>query len=200
MVVFADPAYNVPINGHVGGFGSINHRQFAMASGEMREIQFIEFLNTIFSKAVDGGINFVCMDWRHIGETPRRSQERVLRAQELSFYRSKHGLVFVFKVGSALQINTIELGRSGRYRTNVWDYRGANTLRPGRLADLTNASYRQAGRTCHRCNRGLFTASGNCFGPFRRFRHHYYRGGEIQALARIVEIDPLYVDVSIHVP
>jgi hypothetical protein len=41
-----------------------------------------------------------------------------------SFYRAKHELVFVFKVGSGPHVNTIELGRSGRYRTNVWDYAG----------------------------------------------------------------------------
>jgi hypothetical protein len=32
---FTDPPYNVPIDGHVGGLGSIKHRAFAMASGEM---------------------------------------------------------------------------------------------------------------------------------------------------------------------
>src|SRR6266571_5317141 len=52
------------------------------------------------------------------------------------FYRSKHELVFVFKVGTAPHLNAIELGGSGRYRTNVWDYRGVNTFRPGRLDDL----------------------------------------------------------------
>jgi hypothetical protein len=44
-----------------------------------------------------------------------------------SFYRSKHEFVFVFKVGSA--------PRGGRYRTNVWDYAGVNTLR-SRSANL----------------------------------------------------------------
>lgn len=32
-MVFADPPYNVPIGGHVGGSGKIKHREFAMASG-----------------------------------------------------------------------------------------------------------------------------------------------------------------------
>ncbi|BAV65553.1 DNA-methyltransferase [Sphingobium cloacae] len=42
-----------------------------------------------------------------------------------SFYRSQHELVFVWKVGSAPHLNTVELGKNGRYRTNVWNYRGA---------------------------------------------------------------------------
>jgi DNA modification methylase len=53
-----------------------------------------------------------------------------------SFYRSKHELVFVFKVGSAPHTNTFGLGDTGRYRTNVWDYAGVNALRSGRAEEL----------------------------------------------------------------
>jgi len=45
-VVFVDPPYNVAIDGHVGGNGSIHHRDFQMASGEMNEEEFIRFLAT----------------------------------------------------------------------------------------------------------------------------------------------------------
>ena len=51
-----------------------------------------------------------------------------------SFYRSQHELVFVWKVGSASHLNTVELGRNGRYRTNVWAYRGAT--KTGRDAEI----------------------------------------------------------------
>ena len=36
-MVFTDPPYNVPIEGHVSGLGGIHHRSFAMASGEMTQ-------------------------------------------------------------------------------------------------------------------------------------------------------------------
>src|SRR3989441_12432476 len=49
-----------------------------------------------------------------------------------TFYRSKHELIFVFKVGSASHLNTFGLGETGRYRTNVWDYPGVNSFRAGR--------------------------------------------------------------------
>jgi hypothetical protein len=39
-LVFTDPPYNVPIDGHVSGLGRIEHREFAMASGEMTEGEF----------------------------------------------------------------------------------------------------------------------------------------------------------------
>ena len=32
--------------------------------------------------------------------------------------------------------NTFELGDTGRYRTNVWDYAGINTMRAGRDEEL----------------------------------------------------------------
>ena len=53
-----------------------------------------------------------------------------------TFYRSRHELIFAFKHGTAPHLNTFELGQHGRYRTNVWQYRGVNTLRPGRMEEL----------------------------------------------------------------
>jgi DNA modification methylase len=53
-----------------------------------------------------------------------------------TFYRSKHELVLVFKAGTASHTNSFGLGESGRYRTNVWDYAGVNTLRAGRSQEL----------------------------------------------------------------
>ena len=53
-----------------------------------------------------------------------------------TFYRSRHELIFAFKNGTAPHINSFELGQHGRYRTNVWQYRGVNTLKAGRLEEL----------------------------------------------------------------
>ena len=53
-----------------------------------------------------------------------------------TFYRSRHELIFAFKNGTAPHINTFELGQHGRYRTNVWQYRGLNTLKAGRMEEL----------------------------------------------------------------
>ncbi len=45
-----------------------------------------------------------------------------------SLYRSQHELFFVFKSGAAAHINNVELGKNGRYRTNVWTYAGVNAF------------------------------------------------------------------------
>ena len=53
-----------------------------------------------------------------------------------SLYRSKHELVFVYRVGTAPHFNAVELGRHGRNRTNVWDYASVNSLAGSRREDL----------------------------------------------------------------
>jgi DNA modification methylase len=150
-MVFTDPPYNVAIDGNVSGLGTIRHREFAMASGEMTRDQFIAFLSAAFANLVahshDGSIHFVCMDWRHMGEMLEAGQSSYAELKNLiiwakdnggmgSFYRSRHELIFAFKSGTAPHLNSFELGQHGRYRTNVWEYRGVNTLKAGRLDEL----------------------------------------------------------------
>ncbi|HTV71279.1 MAG TPA: DNA methyltransferase [Rhizobiaceae bacterium] len=151
QMIFTDPPYNVPIDGHVGGSGKIKHREFAMASGEMSKDEFIVFLRQAFENAVrfshDGSIHFICMDWRHVDEMARASDGIFTELKNLivwakdnggmgTFYRSRHELIFAYKKGTAPHLNTFELGQHGRYRTNVWNYRGVNTLKTGRLDEL----------------------------------------------------------------
>ncbi|WP_245191046.1 DNA-methyltransferase [Jannaschia formosa] len=151
-MVFTDPPYNVPIDGHVGNSGKTQHREFAMASGEMTGAEFAAFLGRAFrnlaQNSVDGSIHFLCMDWRHIGEmlsaghaVHDEMKNLIVWAKDNggmgTFYRSRHELIFVFKKGTAPHVNTFELGQHGRYRTNVWQYRGLNTMRAGRMEELS---------------------------------------------------------------
>lgn len=150
-MVFSDPPYNVPIQGHVGGSGSIKHREFAMAAGEMSKVEFTGFLTTslrnMADASLDGSIHFVCMDWRHMDEVLQAGEAVYSEFKNLivwvkdnggmgTFYRSRHELIFAFKNGTAPHINSFELGQNGRYRTNVWQYKGVNTLKAGRLEEL----------------------------------------------------------------
>src|SRR5215203_2067295 len=151
-MVFTDPPYNVPIQGHVGGSGAIKHREFAMASGEMTSPEFTTFLRTTFQRlaeaSVDGSIHLICMDWRHTSEMLAAANDVFSEFKNLivwvkdnggmgTFYRSRHELIFAFKKGTAPHINSFELGQHGRYRTNVWSYKGVNTLRCGRMDELS---------------------------------------------------------------
>ena len=128
--------------------GRTRHPDFAMASGEITTEQFASFLTAAFSNlstfSQDGSIHFICMDWRHMGEVTAAAKGIYSEQKNLcvwnktnagmgAFYRSKHEMVFVFKVGAAPHTNTFGLGDGGRYRTNVWDYAGVNTMKKGRM-------------------------------------------------------------------
>ena len=72
QLVITDPPYNVPIDGHASGHGSARHAEFAMASGEMSEAEFVVFLSKVLqllaAHAREGSIHFVFMNWRHLFE------------------------------------------------------------------------------------------------------------------------------------
>jgi DNA modification methylase len=141
-MVFCDPPYNIRIN-NIIGLGSVHHSEFQMASGEMTEQEFIDFLSLVFKNLVavskDGSIHYQCMDWKHIYEIMVASRAAYTEFKQLcvwnkdnggmgTFYRSKHELIFVFKNGTAKHTNNFELGQHNRYRTNVWDYAGMNSF------------------------------------------------------------------------
>jgi DNA modification methylase len=140
--VFTDPPYNDPIDGYVTGFGKVHHTEFAMASGEMTEAEFTEFLHKTFSNlkiaSMPGSIHFICMDWRHLKELLTAAERTYTELKNVcvwakesggqgSFYRSQHELVFVFKSGRTEHRNNVQLGQYGRYRTNVWHYPRVNS-------------------------------------------------------------------------
>jgi DNA modification methylase len=142
-VVFTDPPYNLKISGNVSGSGSVRHREFQMASGEMDESQFTSFLSSslcLLSRfSVNGSVHFLTMDWRHIGELQNASRQTYESLLNIcvwvkntggmgSFYRSQHELIFVFRNGKGPHRNNVQLGRYGRNRSNVWRYPGASTL------------------------------------------------------------------------
>ncbi len=139
QMLFTDPPYNVPITGHVRGTAG-GYREFAEASGEMSEEEFANFLTTALTNATNvldpGSVACVFMDWRHMQEMLIALRQAMLRLINLciwvkpnggmgSLYRSRHELVFVAVAGNARHRNNVELGKHGRYRTNVWEYAGA---------------------------------------------------------------------------
>jgi len=142
-VIFVDIPYNVPIDGHASGNGSVRHREFQMASGEMSEAEFLSFLTTslrlLVRYSTGGSIHFICMDWRHMGELLAAGKQIYDSLINLcvwtkdrggmgSLYRSRHELIFVFRDGKGQHRNNVQLGQYGRNRTNVWEYPGINTF------------------------------------------------------------------------
>jgi hypothetical protein len=119
----------------------------------MSETEFTAFFARVFANlataSADGAINYVCMDWRHMGEVLAAARGTYTELKNLcvwsktnggmgSLYRSQHEFVFVFKAGTSFllalpihaareeratigapHINNVEFGKHGRYRTNV---------------------------------------------------------------------------------
>jgi len=115
-----------------------------------------------------------------------------------TFYRSKHELVFVWKNGSAPHLNTFELGQYGRSRSNVWDYPGVNSPKPGRLHELAMhptvkpvALVADAIKDCSRRN-------GIVLDPFAGSGTLLIAADRTGRCARAMEIDPRYVDVAVR--
>ena len=146
---FMDPPYNVRINGHANAKG--RHREFAMASGEMSDDQFRTFLRETLGAAAavsrDGAVHYICMDWRHLDDVSTVGPSiyddllnicvwNKSNAGMGSLYRSKHEMVFVYRVGTSPHVNMVELGKHGRNRTNVWDYPSVNSMAGSRREDL----------------------------------------------------------------
>jgi DNA modification methylase len=208
---FLDPPYNVRIGGHAVAAG--RHREFAMASGEMNEREFRSFLADTLGAAVrvsrDGAVHFACMDWRHmddvsvVGRTVYGERLNLCiwnksNAGMGSLYRSKHELVFVYRVGTAPHLNMVELGKHGRNRTNVWDYASVNSMRGSRRQDLAlHPTVKPTGLVADAIQdvtqRGdlvldVFLGSGTTLMAAERTGRRF----------RGLDIDPAYVDVAIE--
>ncbi|QYU69813.1 ParB N-terminal domain-containing protein [Leptolyngbya sp. 15MV] len=212
-MAFTDPPYNVPVSGHVCGLGKVSHAEFAMASGEMSKAEFTAFLSQVIGAMLphlkDGALLDLCMDWRHLGEMVAAIEGTGLTLQNLcvwsknnggmgSLYRSKHELVFIAKKGKAPHTNNVELGKHGRYRTNVWDYAGINTFGRTRMKDLADHPTVKPTALVADAIRDVthpgeivldaFMGSGTTILACERTRRRGYG----------IEIEPGYVDVAIR--
>ena len=212
-LIFTDPPYNVPINGHVSGSGKVKHREFAMAGGEMSRPEFTSFLAITIgiaaASARDGALAYIFMDWRHMLELMNAGELVLDGLKQLcvwnktnggqgSFYRSKHELVFIFKIGKAPHLNNFGLGESGRYRTNVWDYPGISSMSTTRADELamhpTVKPLKLVIDAIEDCTRRGDIVL-DCFGGSGTTLIAADRCGRT---ARLMEFDPLYCDVIIR--
>ena len=208
---FLDPPYNVRISGHANT--SDRHREFAMASGEMTNSEFRTFLTETLGACAtvsrDGAVHFVCMDWRHMEDVTTVAHDiygaflnlciwNKSNAGMGSLYRSKHELIFVYRVGEATHLNMVELGKHGRNRTNVWDYASVNSFRGSRREDLAlHPTVKPTGMVADAIRDvtrhgdlvlDIFLGSGTTLIAAERTGRRF----------RGVEIDPAYVDVAIE--
>jgi DNA modification methylase len=210
QIVITDAPYNVRVDGNVSGQG--RHREFVMASGEMSKVEFTGFLKTAFGNLIafsgNGSIHLLFMDWRHMAEmveaTAQYTEQKNLicwnkqSAGMGTFYRSKHELIWAMKNGTARHINNFGLGEKGRHRTNVWDYPGLAGWTADRASELAMhptvkpvALIADALKDCSKKG-GIVL---DCFGGSGTTLVAAEQTGR---RARLIELDPAYVDVAIR--
>ena len=213
--VWSDPPYNVPISGHVCGLGKVQHREFAMASGEMSEDAFTAFLTQYLTLAKEhstlGALHYACMDGPHALELLTAARQVGLtfkvtctwaktNAGMGSLYRQQTEFVHVFKNGGddVRHVNNVQLGKYGRFRSTLWTYAGVNTFRRGRMEDLEAhptvkpwALVADAIKDCTHLGDSVldcFCGSGTTLIAAEKTRRVGYG----------IELDPVYVDVAVR--
>lgn len=213
QIVVTDPPYNCKIKGHVCGLGKTQHEEFAMASGEMTDSEFVEFILKFMQNLVkfscDGSLSYIFMDWVGVNLLLTQGKKYYSELKNIAvwnkkvggmgaMYRSQHEMVPIFKSGKAKHQNHIQLGKNGRYRTNVWDYSGVRATNPTSLELLKLHPTIKPVAMLHDIL--LDSSSKNdivldCFGGSGST---LLAAERCKRRARLIEINPRYVDVSIY--
>ena len=207
---FTDPPYNVKVNGHVSSSGK--HAAFAMASGEMTRAQFEQFLSSalgnIAASLREGAVAFVCMDHAHLGELLIAGDETFDARLNIcvwdkgrggmgSLWRSQCEHIAVFKKGTSPHLNAVELGKNGRNRTNVWSFSGmAGFGRSRRKALELHPTVKPVALIAE----ALLDVTGSgavVLDPFGGSGSTLIAAERIGRRARLIELDPVYVDRTI---
>jgi DNA modification methylase len=209
-LVLTDEPYNVKIAGHVTGG---DHREFAMASGEMTDAEFLAF-NEAWVAAVlpylcDGGVCGSFIDWRGFPTVHSAARKLGLVPLNLivwaksnagmgSLYRSQHELLPLFKKGTAPHVNNVELGKRGRWRSNVWTYPGASSLGSDARRGLKDHPTVKPTAMLEDALLDLTNRGDIVVDPFLGSGSTLIAADKTGRVCRGLEFDPLYVDVIVR--
>jgi DNA modification methylase len=212
-MIFGDPPYNVPIEGHVSGLGRAKHREFVQASGEMSQAEFKRFILSFMRHCVrfakPGALHYLCMDWRglnHLLSAGEATYGELINicvwaksnAGMGSLYRSAHELVAIFKKSKTKHRNNVQLGAGGRNRTNVWNYPGMTVPSRGRSEAL---ALHPTVKPLALVRDAILDVTGRgdiVLDPFGGSGTTLLAADRIGRLARLIELDPLYCDVILR--
>ncbi|MEO1920834.1 MAG: DNA methyltransferase [Sphingomonadaceae bacterium] len=211
-LIVTDPPYGCVIENNVSGGGKKKHGNFVMGAGETSLPEFAANLlhptfQRIAENAAPGAIAFVFIDWRGAPYLHQAAEGVFQETKNLivwaktnggqgAFYRSAHELIYAFKVNAGKHINNF--GLSGRYRTNVWGYPGANTFRPGRMEDLADHPTVKPKKMIADAILDCSKHGGVVLDPFLGAGTTLCAAEAVGRIGRGIELDPIYVDVSVR--
>lgn len=213
QIVITDPPYNCKVSGHVCGLGKIKHDEFAMASGEMTDAEFAEFISKFMQNLIkfstDGSLHYLFMDWaglntmltqgkRHYTELKNIAVWNKLIGGMGTLYRSQHEMIPIFKNGKSKHQNHIQLGKNGRYRTNVWDYPGVRATNPSSLELLKLHPAVKSVPMLHDILLDSSSKNDIVLDCFSGSGSTLLAAERCKRRARLIEISPRYVDVTVY--
>jgi DNA modification methylase len=209
-LVLTDEPYNVKIAGHATGG---RHREFAMASGEMSDDEFLAFNTAWIAASMShlcvGGIFGTFIDWRGLPTVHSAAIGLDLTPLNLivwaktnggmgSLYRSQHELLPLFKKGDAPHVNNVELGKKGRWRSNVWTYPGASSLGSDARKGLQDHPTVKPTAMLEDALLDLTHRADIVLDPFLGSGSTLIAAAKTGPICRGAELDPLYVDVILR--
>jgi DNA modification methylase len=209
-LVLTDEPYNVKIAGNVTGG---RHREFAMASGEMTDAEFLAFneawVTAVLPYLCEDGLLGTFIDWRGLPTVHSAAVKLGLVPLNLivwaktnagmgSLYRSQHELLPLFKNGSAPHVNNVELGKRGRWRSNIWTYPGASSLGSDARRGLKDHPTVKPTVMLEDALLDLTNRGDLVVDPFLGSGSTLMAAEATGRACRGVELDPLYVDVIIR--
>jgi DNA modification methylase len=115
-----------------------------------------------------------------------------------SLYRSQHELLPLFKKGTASHVNNVELGKRGRWRSNVWTYPGASSLGSDARRGLKDHPTVKPTAMLEDALLDLTNRSDIVIDPFLGSGSTLIAAEKTGRVCRGVELDPLYVDVIVR--
>jgi DNA modification methylase len=209
-LILTDEPYNVKIAGNVTGRP---HREFAMASGEMSDAEFLAFNGAWVASALlylcDGGILGTFIDWRGLPTVHSAAAKHGLVSLNLivwaktnagmgSLYRSQHELLPLFKKGGAPHVNNVDLGKRGRWRSNVWTYPGASSQGSDARRGLKDHPTVKPTAMLEDALLDLTNRGDIVIDPFLGSGSTLIAADKTGRVCRGVELDPLYIDVIVR--
>lgn len=211
-LICQDPPWNIAVK-NILGSGSAKHREFIMASGEMTDSEFRQFiLNELecnLAMTEPGTVFQVFIDWRGVEKVITAGASLGLEHIGIciwnkghgsfgSPWRSAHEMIVCFRVPGAPIKDRVRMGHFGRVRNNVWTVPGMGSFGKGRKEALEAhptskpvALLTEAIRDV--TDRGdivldSFAGSGSCLIAAHK-TDRVFRG---------LELDPLYVDTIVR--
>ena len=209
-LVLTDEPYNVKVTGNVTRG---DHREFAMASGEMTDAEFLAFngawIAAVLPYLCDGGIFGTFIDWRGLPAVHSAVRSLGLAPLNLivwaktnagmgSLYRSQHELLPLFRKGTAPHVNNVELGKRGRWRSNVWTYPGASSLGSDARRGLKDHPTVKPTAMLEDALLDLTNRGDIVIDQFLGSGSTLIAAEKTGRVCRGLEIDPLYVDVIVR--